>query len=157
MRRTFTQKACYVLASLITLLSFFPAYRMSLHSGCSLTERLAYPFFHANIFHALLNLYVLRQCMKSRCVGFSLFVFYLIAVSYPMASTRPIVGLSGLIYAYMGYLAPLVVHKTRYHLAILAYLAVGLIIPCMAFGVHAYCYALGLIWGYLTLPLWKDR
>ena len=83
--------------------------------------------------------------------------FYLIAISYPFTSSIPIIGLSGFIYAYMGFIAPYVENKVRYNLTILIYICIGIFFPCMAVGVHIYCYALGLLWGYLNAPLCQDK
>lgn len=83
--------------------------------------------------------------------------FYLIAISYPYQSSLPIIGLSGFIYAYMGFIAPYVNNKIRYNTIILIYISIGIFIPCMAVGVHIYCYVLGLLWGYLNAPLCQDK
>lgn len=147
--------AFYVFAIVECVLPFFDS-SIGLHDGCSLVDRLLYPFIHANIFHALLNLLVLWQCLKTFPRWNSLIAFYIIAISYPLPSENPIVGLSGLLYAYMGYIEPAVKDKMRYNLFIIIYILIGLILPNMAVGIHIYCYAVGLLWGYLNAPVWKD-
>lgn len=152
------QVAIYVGYIIIMCVSLLGCDGYGLSSGCTLSQRLSYPIFHQNIFHALINLYVLRQCLRFLpCDIGNFFIFYLIAVSYPLPSALPIVGLSGLVYAYMGFIAPYVERKARYHLTILIYISVGIIFPCMALGVHIYCYVLGLLWGYLNAPLCQDK
>ncbi len=130
---------------------------MGLHDGCDLLHRLGYPMFHQNVFHALVNIYVFNQCIRAIPTRWSILVFYLMAVSYPFPSSVPIVGMSGIVYAYMGYIAPYVSDKIRYNVTILVYISVGFFFPCMAIGVHIYCYALGLLWGYLNAPLCQDK
>lgn len=148
----------YVGYALVVCLSFFPAEGLGLYDGCSLCSRLAYPFLHANIFHALCNLFVLHQCLRTPHISWwSLLAGYLIAVSYPFPSDIPILGLSGIVYACFGFIAPYAGNKRRFHLIVGLMLLLSLIIPNMAFGIHAYCYAMGLVWGYLNAPLCKDK
>lgn len=152
-----TQGAVYLWYIVIVCISLYGYDGMGLSEGCSILQRFSYLFFHQNIFHALINLWVFHQCLRCiPCIG-SLLVFYLIAVSYPFAGDIPIVGLSGLVYAYMGYIAPYVQKKVKYNLTILFYLSLGFIFPGMAIGVHIYCYVLGLLWGYLNAPLCQDK
>ena len=84
-------------------------------------------------------------------------MFYLFAISYPFTSTAHIIGLSGVVYAYMGYIAPYVEKKVKYNLIIFLYISIGFLFPNMAIGVHIYCYVLGLLWGYLNAPLCQDK
>lgn len=147
--------AGYIIIMCITFLGYDG---MGLFDDCSIQNRLSYPFFHQNIFHAAINLYVFHQCYRAIPCGIGhLVAFYLIAISYPFTSSIPIIGLSGLIYAYMGFIAPYVENKVRYNLTILLYICVGIFFPCMAVGVHIYCYVLGLLWGYLNAPLCQDK
>nr|CAI9751187.1 hypothetical protein WMHIBSEC_WMHIBSEC_CDS_0011 [Caudoviricetes sp.]CAI9751667.1 hypothetical protein AZFZUZMX_AZFZUZMX_CDS_0011 [Caudoviricetes sp.] len=148
--------AFYVFALIECVLSFFN-FGIGLHDGCSMQDRLLYPFFHANIFHAMLNLLVLWQCIRVFPKWKSLVAFYIIAISYPLPSAHPIVGLSGLLYAYMGYLEPMVRDKIRYNLFIILYILIGFAIPNMAVGIHVYCYAVGIVWGYINAPIWRDE
>ena len=150
----------YVLYALILALPLVMGDRsgnLGLYQGCPLPHRLTYPFLHQSVFHAAVNLYVLWQCQHSTKAGFNLLVFYAIAVSYPFATGTHIIGLSGLVYAYMGYIAPYVQRKLRYNLTICVYIGIGFLLPCMAVGVHIYCYVLGLLWGYLNAPLCRDE
>ena len=145
---------CYAIILVISLLGYDG---MGLYDGCTFLQRISYPLYHQNIFHALINLWVFHQCLRSIPCGGNLAVFYLIAVSYPFATATPIIGLSGLVYAYMGYIAPYVERKVRYNLTILFYISIGFVFPSMAIGVHIYCYVLGLLWGYLNAPLCQDK
>lgn len=147
----------YAFGALMIALVFLKPGCAGYWQGCSPIDRYTYPLFHANIFHALANLLVLRQCLKCYKADRNIIAFYLIAVSYPFPVDKPIMGLSGIIYAYMAYIAPLVTNKLKYNLTIAAYLAAGFLIPGMAAGVHIYCYAMGLLWGYLNAPLCKDE
>ena len=143
--------------SIIVLSSLFHIEGVGLSQGCSLLERFSYPFLHQNVFHALCNIFVFRQCYRFMPQHWNLAVFYLFAISYPFASSIPILGMSGMVYAYMGYIAPYVERKKMYNLTIATYIIIGLAFPNMAVGNHIYCYILGLLWGYLNAPLCKDR
>lgn len=147
----------YIPFVLIVALSLLGHEGMGLYAGCGILQRLSYPLYHQNIFHALINLWALHQCMSAIRCRWDLVLFYIIAVSYPFPNDIPIIGLSGFVYAYMGYIAPYVKKKVKYNLTILLYISIGLVFPCMAIGVHIYCYVLGLLWGYLNAPLCQDR
>lgn len=154
---TKAQAAIYVGYFIILCISIFGYDGMGLYRGCSMMQRLGYPLFHQNVFHALVNVFVLNQCLKAVPCRYNIIVFYAIAISYPFASSVPIIGLSGLVYAYMGYIAPFVSKKIKYNLTILIYIGIGFVFSCMAIGVHIYCYVLGLLWGYLNAPLCQDK
>ena len=147
--------AGYIIIMCITLMGYDG---MGLSDGCTLCQRISYPFFHQNVFHAAINLYVFHQCYRAIPCGMCHMVtFYLIAISYPFLASVPIIGLSCFIYAYMGFIAPYVENKVRYNTIIFLYISIGIFIPCMAVGVHIYCYVLGLLWGYLNAPLCQDK
>lgn len=157
MLRTTKEKiALYVGYIIIMCISFHSYSGMGLYEGCSFLNRISYPLFHQNIFHAAINLYVLNQCVRYLPCGWNLLVFYAMAISYPFCSSMPIVGLSGVVYAYMGFIAPYVDNKVKYNITIFFYIFIGTFFPCMAIGVHTYCYVLGLLWGYLNAPLCRD-
>lgn len=149
------ETALFVWYIVIIVLSLSHHNNVGLCDGCSLVQRLSYPLFHQNVFHALVNIYVLHQCYRAiptKCV----LLFYVLSVSYPFEATTPIVGMSGIVYAYMGYIAPYVKNKFKYNVTIITYISFGILVPCMAIGVHIYCYAIGLLWSYLNAPLCKD-
>lgn len=146
--------AGYIVILCVSLLGYDG---MGLYDGCTILQRISYPFYHQNIFHAIVNLWVLNQCLRSIHCGWNMAAFYLIAVSYPFATDTPIIGLSGLVYAYMGYIAPYVEKKVKYNLTIMFYISIGFVFPSMAIGVHIYCYVLGFLWGYLNAPLCQDK
>ena len=129
---------------------------VGLYDRCSILQRLSYPLFHQNVFHALVNIYVMHQCYRIMPTLKGILIFYAFAISYPFLSATPIIGMSGMVYAYMGYIAPYVKNKVKYNVTIIAYISFGLFIPCMAIGVHIYCYVIGLLWSYLNAPLCKD-
>lgn len=149
--------AIYVWYIAIAATSLFPVDGMGLYQGCTLIDRLSYPFLHQNVFHALCNIFVFNQCYRFMPQCWNLAVFYIFAISYPFASDMPIVGMSGVVYAYMGYIAPNVERKAIYNLTIATYIAIGFVFPNMAVGNHIYCYILGLLWGYLNAPLCRDK
>lgn len=150
------ETALFVWYIVIIALSLSSNNNVGLFDGCSILQRLSYPLFHQNVFHALLNIYVMHQCYRAMSTLKGILIFYAFAISYPFSLTTPIVGMSGIVYAYMGYIAPYVKNKVKYNVTIIAYISFGLFIPCMAIGVHIYCYVIGLLWSYLNAPLCKD-
>lgn len=145
-------------ASVILALSLLDWGEVGLRSGCPLWMRFAYPFLHGNVFHALANLYVLWQCFcVMRVNKTTLLLFYIAAISYPFAGDTPIIGLSGIAFAYIGYLLPYVVDRFKFCALSLLFIALGAIIPNLAAGLHLHCYIIGIAIGYLNAPLWRER
>ena len=107
LRETKEKIALYAGYIIIMCITFLGYDGMGLFDDCSIQNRLSYPFFHQNIFHAAINLYVFHQCYRAIPCGIGhLVAFYLIAISYPFTSSVPIIGLSGFIYAYPTLVTP---------------------------------------------------
>lgn len=153
-RKTSVVYACY---ALLAVLSLFSSDGYGLHAGCAWHERMLYPFLHANIFHALVNIYVLELCRRAMPMRWQLAALYAIAVSYPFSGTTPVIGLSGVVYAYMGCVMTRARNKMRFNLFVVAYLFIGMFFAVVAVRLHAYCYALGMLYGYITLPACNDK
>lgn len=149
--------AFFVFAAIILVLTLTRPAFAGYADGSSLITRLAYPLFHANVFHAFANLFVLWQCIKCFNAHWHMLVFYAISITYPFPVDVPIMGLSGAIYAYIAFIAPYVKDKTKFHIYVISFILVGTFIPGMAAGVHIYCYTVGLLYSYLNAPLCEDR
>lgn len=148
--------AFFVFAAIIIALTLTRPANAGYTDNCSLITCLTYPLFHANVFHALANLFVLWQCVKCYNARFHMLAFYVISVTYPFPVDMPIMGLSGAIYAYIAFIAPYVKEKAKFHIYVISFIVVGLLVPGMAVGVHIYCYAVGLLYSYLNAPLCED-
>ena len=154
-RRKKTKAAALLAGAVIIALSIvMPASTYGLHAGCSLTERMTYPFLHANILHAGLNVYVLLSAVFLYDVSpRQLILSYLIAISFPVTSlstlhsplsTNITVGLSGINYALMALIIPQVAQPRPYILTVLAYILVGFAFPNCNNVLHLYCFLLAL-------------
>ena len=131
-----------------------PASTFGLHADCSIPERLAYPFLHANLLHAALNVWVLFSAVFLYDVSpRQLILSYLIAISFPITqlstlnsqlSTQITVGLSGINYALMALIIPQVAQPRPYVLTVLAYILVGFLFPNCNNLLHLYCFLLAL-------------
>ena len=137
-----------------------PATTFGLHADCSIPERLAYPFLHANLLHAALNVWVLFSAVFLYDVSpRQLILSYLIAISFPITalstfstllnpsqpfSTSVTVGLSGINYALMALIIPQVAQPRPYVLTVLAYILVGFLFPNCNNLLHLYCFLLAL-------------
>lgn len=127
--------------------------------GCSLSARLSYCLFHANIYHAVVNIW----CLLSLAFIYEyslkqLFTAYLISAFYPVdwfwfTSSMPTVGLSGVCFALMGMVSYKVKRKLYYHSWIAAFIAVGFLLPNANAWLHLYCYVVGLMVGFLNAPI----
>ena len=110
-----------------------------------------YHFFHANLLHAGINLYVLYQIVKIlRPSGGRLFMAYVIATFIPpVLLAVPVVGLSGCIYALLGLCTPLVARKRYYVFYIVFFIFLQALLPAIAWHIHLYTFLVALL---LVLP-----
>lgn len=155
LRRKKTKAATLALVTLMLIASIaMPATTFGLHAGCSLAERLAYPFLHANILHAGLNCWVLLSVVFLYDASpRTLLLAYIIAVSFPATqlsalssqlSTNITVGFSGINYALMAMIIPQVKQPRPYIITVLAYILVGFLFPNCNNLLHLYCFLLAL-------------
>lgn len=139
--------------------------RHGIGEGSTLLQRLSYPFFHANLLHAGLNCWVLLSLCFNRTVpGWMIPTAYLVSVTYPaglfasLARHGVAVGLSGMIFAMVGMLT-LTLRKPLPAIAYtMAFVLIGAVLPNIAWTLHLYCYAAGLMVGYIVIPNpWTGR
>lgn len=130
------------------------------HAG--MMQRCIYPFFHANIFHALLNSWCLISVVFAYQIRFGrLLMAYLIAASIPIDSlsavipfsTIPTVGLSGIVLFLFGSISMEVARRVFYQLWMLSFLAVGFLVSGTNAYLHLYCYLCGIIYAILNCPI----
>jgi membrane associated rhomboid family serine protease len=124
-----------------------------LHPGCGITARLCYHFFHANVFHAICNIWCfLALAFYYDIEDWELLLAFIIAATVPSWCltlntydlTLKAIGFSGICFALMGIVFYKVARK-RYYLAwIIPMVAVGFLIPGMAATIHLYCFTLGI-------------
>ena len=118
--------------------------------GCSWIARLTYPMFHANLIHAISNAWCLVTVVFLYDLPWwKIAIAYLIAVSVPTfaLSTTPAVGMSGVCFALMGLSLPSIRRKLFFNAWVACFLAVGVIMPGVAWKVHLYCYITGWLVG----------
>ena len=153
LRRKKTKAATLFAGAVMLVISIImPATTFGLHADCSIPERLAYPFLHANLLHAALNVWVLFSAVFLYDVSpRQLILSYLIAISFPVNCQFSIfnfqlttVGLSGVNYALMALIIPQVAQPRPYVLTVLAYILVGFLFPNCNNLLHLYCFLLAL-------------
>lgn len=143
-----TKTATLVLSLLIFMLAFFDApSACMLQPCCDITARLCYHFFHANVFHAICNIWcLLALAFYYDIEDWELLLAFIIAASVPSVAmaSQPTVGASGICFALIGIVFYKVARK-RYYLAwFIPVIAIGFIIPGMAAALHLYCFAVGI-------------
>lgn len=157
------KKAGKISALIVAILVFILAIQctqdwsaVGIYSGCGLSCRLLYPFYHANLLHAILNAWCLLSIVFIYDTSiWRLTLAYIIAVTIPslFLSVIPTVGLSGVVFALFGSISFEVGRKLYYQLWMLAYLAIGFLFPNTNAWVHLYCYIVGLLVALLNKPV----
>ena len=135
--------------------------RFGICAGAGVGQRVVYHFFHSSIFHALLNAWCLLSVVFVFDISLSLlFTAFIIASTYPADSlfhllhlsslNVPTVGLSGVCYALMGMMVYRVQRKMYYNGWLAFYIALGFLFPNTNGWIHLYCYAVGILMGYVN-------
>lgn len=130
----------------------------------SMFQRIVYPFFHAGIIHALMNVWVFL------CIVFyyntplwKILAAYIIAVTFPITTLYSMfgveylsdytVGLSGVCFALAGSISFNVQRKLYWQFCMAATIGFGFFFPCVNAVLHLYCYIVGLLIGILDMPI----
>ena len=146
----------YVAAALALCFVRVPLAEVGICKGCSWTSRLLHPFFHANIFHALVNCWALLSAVFVFDLGLvDLALSYAAAVTVPvglMGLTVPTVGCSGALYFLFGMLSFRTVKKWKWHLWWLFFIGIGFFFPASNAVLHLWCYGVGVFIGFLNSP-----
>jgi len=145
----------YVAVAACLLLTGAAADDVGLRAGCSVRARLAYPLFHANVFHYAVNAWCLLTLVFGyRVPGRALLAAYAVAVTAPaFGAAVPTIGLSGVLYCLFGRLSFAVRRKWLWQAWWAAPLAIGFLLPQVNAWLHLYCYLCGVLLGLLNKPV----
>lgn len=119
-------------------------------AGCSWIDRLSYPLFHVNLLHACCNAWCLISLVFYYDLAWwTVLAAFAVAVSVPasLVAASPVVGMSGVCFALMGLSLPSIRRKLFFNAWVACFLAVGVIMPGVAWKVHLYCYITGWLVG----------
>lgn len=147
--------ATLVIAPLLIILSLFD---INLHSvgvatGDSIGHYVTYHFFHANIFHALVNSWcLLGIAFYQELTIRRLLIAFLFATLLPSCtvSETPTVGLSAVCFTLLG-MSTFQVSNVRKYVGYMAfYIIVGILLPMVNGWVHLYGFAIGSLYSYVV-------
>ena len=125
-----------------------------------LSAHVLYSFFHANIFHAILNIWCfLSVVFVYEASWLRLLWAFIVAMLVPnwVLSATPTIGLSCVCYALLGSYTFEVQRKLYYLLWMVFYIGIGFLIPEVNAMIHLYAYVAGLIYSLLFTPICKLR
>lgn len=148
-------------------MAFFDAPQQCiLQPDCGITGRLCYHMFHANVFHAICNIWcLLALAFYYDIEDWELVLAFIIAATVPSWFLSPLpsllspvkaIGFSGVCFALMGIVYHKVARKRYYLSWIIPIVAVGFIIPGMAAMLHCYCFIVGIT-AALVFSLFKHE
>jgi membrane associated rhomboid family serine protease len=115
-------------------------------------RRVVYVFFHGNVVHLGMNVYALLYVVFLFPVGMRLLCCALLAaVSVPgvLLGDVPAVGLSGVVFFLLGGILYMVEDRRRYVLTNVGVIALGVLLPNIAWGVHVWCFVWGLVYSFV--------
>lgn len=137
----------------VMLMLGIDAMLVGIYDGCRWYQHLTYQFFHANIFHLAINLYVMWLCVtRFKLSQRQMLMCFIISALTPATLSMPTIGASGIVYAMLGIINTMVAKKLRYAMWIAVYIAISALFNCN-WSIHLCCYALGFMSNSITL-LW---
>lgn len=157
------EKAIVIILALVYILFGTPEWLSCGESPYAL-RMLGYSFFHANVFHLIVNLIAVNAAYSQRrkdnlyCLLWSVVVAILV---YPL-SIRPMVGFSNVLFATVGLRMPPISRAWR-HPSVVTFLLVTMLmlfIPQFSAVTHIVSFAIGVAIGYVhrfNLALEYDR
>ncbi len=131
-------------------------YAVGLSDDSPMINRLYYSFFHASFIHLVLNLWCLTSIVFLHGVSQIHYMLALvIAMMVPecVLTNIPTVGLSVFLYGLLGIITFEMQRKVLFILCMLAYVAVGFLIPHVNALIHLYAYGAGVIVSFLITPI----
>lgn len=125
---------------------------VGLSHTCGWAQRFVFSFFHASLFHAVLNMWCLLSVVFLYPVSWlHMLIAYAIAVVTPacFAGTVPTVGFSVVYFALLGIVSFMMERKLYFHSCMGICLLTGFFIPQVNGLVHLYGYIAGIFVGFL--------
>lgn len=156
-RRTIEKTAALLLTVVCVAVStvYTPDWEaVGLSQTCGWPQRFAFSFFHASLFHAVLNMWCLLSVVFLYPVSWlHMLMAYIIAVVTPacLAGAVPTVGFSVVYFALLGIVSFMMERKVYFHSCVGLCLFAGLFVPQINGLVHLYGYAAGLLAGFLMV------
>lgn len=109
-------------------------------------NRLFYPLFHANLIHAVLNIFcILQLAFYYRMSRWFLLASYIIAVTAPSCLIEGTLGFSGVIFAALGLYSMIVTRGWVIAAHVAFYCSLTALFSCVNTLLHLYCYAVGFV------------
>ena len=141
------------IACAVMLMLGIDAMLVGIYVGCRWYQHLTYQFFHANIFHLAVKLYVMWLCVtRFKLSQRQMLMCFIISAMVPATLPMPTIGASGIVYAMLGIINTMVAKKLRFAMWIAVYIAISALFNCN-WSIHLCCYALGFMSNSITL-LW---
>ena len=147
-----------VVISILAMVLNVDLSKVGLSDSSMWASRLVFHFFHGNVLHLMLNaVALLTLSFKCEPKGSEWIASFIIASLYPLPGSSPVVGFSAIVYAMLGIRTLYAVNKRQILLINLSAIGFGLLLPTIAVGIHLWSYAIGLVYGLLTVPISKIR
>ena len=152
--------ASLLVAAIVLIIAVFcdSPQRFALTSSSPPAHRLTYLWFHANIVHAIFNVWCLLAFVAVyELKTLPLLISIVITAGCPsvVLPEAPVVGMSGVCFALMGMAALKSRAFIKYNLYALSFISVGFLFPFVAAWLHLYCYVAGIAAGCVLYTIGK--
>lgn len=144
---------------IISIINLDDLTQFAIYANCPTHNRLIYHLFHANIFHALLNLWsFLAVVFITEISIYRIIAAFIFATIIPIdffathipSFGYPTVGLSAIIFFLFASLSFDVVNKRNFNIGMIVALGVGFIMPQSNGWIHLYCYIGGILYSLIN-------
>lgn len=124
---------------------------VGIYDNSPIWHRITYHFFHANILHAVINVWCMLACVFIAKLSWrQILMAFIIACFAPAEYKIPTIGLSGVCYAMLGIISVYAKKQLAYH----AYITFCIALTWMFLAdkvnnpLHLYCYLAGITYEY---------
>ncbi|MCM1356416.1 MAG: rhomboid family intramembrane serine protease [Staphylococcus sp.] len=153
-----SKTATLIISAVVIALSFLHItewHTVGVYTGCAISQRVSYHFFHASLIHAVINAWCLLSIVFLFNVKpWRLCLAFAIATLIPdiCLSSTPTVGLSVVCYALLGSVTFLTRRRLLFIGSIATFILIGYFFNSVNASSHLFGFISGLFVGLLTTP-----
>lgn len=123
------------------------SFHIGFYHGCPWWRHIAYCFSHANVWHLIINLYVLWS-IRNKVSFIPAFVIAFVASYLPMYVDKPTMGLSGFLFAAFGIMWGKTGRWKEATRKVMPFVLCTMILPNVNGLLHLWCFWIGYLYAH---------